>query len=377
MWWRTSSDLYSSLIRETNQRLPGLSTKLEPLPVDPSIRNAQREGATLLLWYTSHSGHPPRTLLGWDGTYHIHKECRVPCVVTDDRRLLPQADGLLFDLCHLEQLPEVTPASPRRPWLGMATEAPPSTRTRILEDPARMSLFNYSSTFPRSSDVSVRNIMRLGAGTLKETFPWAQKTHFVAYFASNCATSSERDSFVKELMGHIEVDSYGDCLYNMNGTRLPKENARHQYDPTAKLAALRKYKFVLVLANTLCEDYVDEKVEDAFLAGAVPVVLGSSRFSDYEPSSTTRSMIHITDFPEVGVLAQYLTQLGASEHDYNEYLAFRSQAMKQDIVVPEKRPDDTMECFMCEAVHRAHETVLDLVCRLLLEKKKTKKIKNA
>ena len=62
------------------------------------------------------------------------------------------------------------------------------------------------------------------------------------------------------------------------------------------------------------QDYVDEKLEDAFFSGAgeshgqfawmvdwmghvaVPVVLAPPSIQDYEPSSTSRSMIIASDF---------------------------------------------------------------------------------
>ena len=68
------------------------------------------------------------------------------------------------------------------------------------------------------------------------------------------------------------------------------------------------------------QDYVDEKLEDAFLSGAgesfdqfgwlaervgcvaVPVVLAPPSIQDYEPSSTTRSMIIASDFRTPQVL---------------------------------------------------------------------------
>merc|ERR1711934_72890 len=108
-------------------------------------------------------------------------------MVTDDRRAYNISDGLMFDLCHLEALPS-DPSVPRRPWIAMAHEAPPSTRTQILADERRMStIFNFSSTFRSDSDISVRNIMQFNRGNLRPLLPWSEKTELVAYFASNCA----------------------------------------------------------------------------------------------------------------------------------------------------------------------------------------------
>lgn len=42
----------------------------------------------------------------------------------------------------------------------------------------------------------------------------------VLYMSSNCDTPSYRDSYVRELMKYIKVDSYGKCLHNK---QLPKQ----------------------------------------------------------------------------------------------------------------------------------------------------------
>lgn len=42
----------------------------------------------------------------------------------------------------------------------------------------------------------------------------------VAYIQSDCFTPSNRDFYVKALMDHIKVDSYGSCLHNKD---LPEE----------------------------------------------------------------------------------------------------------------------------------------------------------
>lgn len=47
----------------------------------------------------------------------------------------------------------------------------------------------------------------------------------VVWIQTNCQTSNKREIYVKELMKHIDVDSYGPCLHNkdfpvwMNDTR--------------------------------------------------------------------------------------------------------------------------------------------------------------
>ena len=54
----------------------------------------------------------------------------------------------------------------------------------------------------------------------------------------------------------------------------------------------------------------------------VPIVMGA-RKSDYAAIAPPHSYIHVEDFQSAGDLANYLLRLNASDHLYNEYLAWR------------------------------------------------------
>ena len=80
----------------------------------------------------------------------------------------------------------------------------------------------------------------------------------MAYVQSSCDTPSGRDDYVKELMNHIPIDSYGYCLHN-------KDLPPHLRDPQKMkdvefLHILAKYKFVIAIENAVCEDYITEKL---------------------------------------------------------------------------------------------------------------------
>ena len=70
----------------------------------------------------------------------------------------------------------------------------------------------------------------------------------VAYVQSNCDTPSERDDYVAELMRHIKVDSYGKCLHN------------RQANDENFLELFSKYKFVLVMEDAVCNDYIGDQL---------------------------------------------------------------------------------------------------------------------
>lgn len=63
------------------------------------------------------------------------------------------------------------------------------------------------------------------------------------YFASNPADKSGRTEYVRELMRHLRVDSYGKCL---NNRELPEDNGRE-----TKLNTYARYKFTPAFENSI------------------------------------------------------------------------------------------------------------------------------
>lgn len=79
------------------------------------------------------------------------------------------------------------------------------------------------------------------------------KTKPVIWFVSNCLARSGRQEFVNELSKHIPVDVYGRC-----GSRYCSRSK----DCFAEIAE-PEYFFYLSLENSLCADYVTEKLYNA------------------------------------------------------------------------------------------------------------------
>jgi len=82
----------------------------------------------------------------------------------------------------------------------------------------------------------------------------------VAWFVSHCVTPNRREDYVKELSKYIPVDIYGKC------GNLTCSNRNH-----CKEMIRRDYKFYIAFENSLCTDYVTEKLAIALIYDAVPV----------------------------------------------------------------------------------------------------------
>ena len=63
------------------------------------------------------------------------------------------------------------------------------------------------------------------------------------------------------------------------------------------------YKFYLSLENSICRDYVTEKMFEALKHDVVPVVLGGADYKDIFPEN---SFINMLDYKNMSLLAQHL-----------------------------------------------------------------------
>ncbi|CAF1633449.1 unnamed protein product, partial [Didymodactylos carnosus] len=137
-----------------------------------------------------------------------------------------------------------------------------------------------------------------------------------------------RQHFVKELMSHIRIDSYGTCL---NSLYSPEAAQSQRQQPGGNQQLYSKYKFVLSIENSNCEDYVTEKLIDAISSTSVPIVASREKIPDYDRFAPKHSYINIYDYESPADLAHYLNYLIQNKTAYNEYLWFRKSEISSSI----------------------------------------------
>ncbi|EFA74751.1 hypothetical protein PPL_11783 [Heterostelium album PN500] len=110
-----------------------------------------------------------------------------------------------------------------------------------------------------------------------------ERPNLIAFVASNCKAggADKRAEYVRELMKHIKVDSYGLCLQNQDKEALNRNTARDRFQ--AKMDLFKKYKFVLAFENNNVTDYVTEKLPHTYLSGSLPVYMGADNVEDWTP----------------------------------------------------------------------------------------------
>ena len=150
----------------------------------------------------------------------------------------------------------------------------------------------------------------------------ANKTELVAWVVSNRGAPSKRVVYATELQKYINVDIYGAC----GTTKWPKpyekcNTKRYLNEASCWKYLHKKYKFFLAFENSICVDYITEKVYRTLnYGGMIPVILGGA---DYAARLPEKSYIHVADFNSPRELAEYLKMLDTNDTLYNEYFQWQ------------------------------------------------------
>lgn len=295
-----------------------LSSLPDPFTLDPFLSVSEdNRVATLLIW--THPFRRHRKLPDCFALYQING-----CALTDDWRAYLQADAVIIHhrevaAGYVELPPEPRPLAQK--WIWMNYESPTHTpRLWRFEG-----VFNLTMSYRTDSDIFLPYGYlipreRKDRGRLNR---YAQPLHtpsrshlvrprLVAWVISNWSESHARVAFYYQLRRYIKVDVFG------RGSRpLPEDSGG-----SSVVRLVRQYLFYLALENSQHTDYITEKLWNAILAGAVPVVLGPGR-QNYERFLPSEAFIHVDDFPSVRGLAQYLLMLWRNPARLKRHLDWR------------------------------------------------------
>lgn len=287
---------------------------------------------TILLW-TSFFDHrnwylPNATV---DQSYFESQGCLVTnCLITSNihhLRSVSHYDAVLFHAAEPFSLIHPTPGQRTHQQLYVFSvfESPAHTKHELSDE---VSFYNLTMTYRLDSDIVVPygNIQDIETGHLMApatNIKWKKppdqyifdeelenivrnKTKLAAWFVSHCGTISRRDDLVNALQRYIEVDIYGKC-----GTLRCPANS----DECDKKLD-NEYKFYFAFENSLCNDYVTEKLFSKLSRYVVPVVYGGANYSRFAPPY---SYINANDFKTPKSLANYLIYLDNNPKEYMKY----------------------------------------------------------
>lgn len=294
------------------------------IEADQPVAAFQRDRNLILMWTTWFGEHID---------YNFNK-CPVSnCALTYDRSLINEAQYVVFHMRDVNRrdLPAFKP--PSQKWVAWILEAPIHSgklcdhfpfvincllsgnrvAMKVLSD-----RIDYSMTYRPDSDIPapygriVRRSQPLSFKHLNlSDTAFTQKTKSVAWLVSNCWTSSQRERLVSKLSQYIDVDIYGAC-----GDRtcsLADKNYCYSF-------LERNYKFYLAFENSLCKDYVTEKLFNILQYNLIPVVYGMSNYSSFMPPN---SYVDVQNFTSVKQLADFLHLVAGDERIHNSYFDWK------------------------------------------------------
>ena len=240
------------------------------------------------------------------------------CILTSDIEEYNSSDVVIFKAnVFREHLPYYRPPGQRWVFYGWESSSnSPESRKKYEEKKlASQFAFNYTITYSATADLhypygrcSARDAEQDQAATEIDQII-KQKYRLVLWMVSNCETSGLRENYVRELSKYVDIDVYGDCG-NMECTSDKKCDE-----------ALLKYKFYLAFENSLCGEYMTEKLWRSFDLGLVPVVYGG--LEAYKSVLPPNSYIDVADFDTPQLLADYLLMLDTNTTLYRGYFLWK------------------------------------------------------
>ncbi|TDG40097.1 hypothetical protein AWZ03_013481 [Drosophila navojoa] len=293
---------------------------------------------TILLW-SSFFGNR-RWNLPYDtlGPQQFREDLGCPvyqCELSNRHEFLPSLE--LYDaiVYHVAQpfpllLPLPARRSPHQAYVFALMEPPGETKHQLSDE---RHFYNLTMTYRLDSDIvwpyaHVVDTLT-GARVAPATFAhwrappplgswndstvaslWHTKTKMAAWFVSHCQTLSEREQLAAALQKHIQVDIYGKCG-TLNCAR---------DDPHCSEMLDTDYMFYLAFENSLCTDYVTEKLYDALQRHIVPVVFGGANYSRFLPP---HSYIDANRFDSAEELAQHMRFVAGDKQEYISYFWWR------------------------------------------------------
>ena len=309
---------------------------------------------------TSHSAL--KTILFWTGFYTKPPSAwkikmgevgcgQYKCNLTYDRSIFKEADALIFHLRCPSWLDEVKKLVdgglrfPNQSWVLYNRESAWWTKGEELT-PAN-GLFNLTMGFRRDNDIYiptavVKKGQYLDGYDPKKNYMEGKMGH-VAVLMSMCDWGGyvPRSNYIRWLIrSGLRVDIFGDCGIKCGS-----------YENCIKI--LKKYKFVLAIENSLCDDYISEKAyRNGFRLGTVPIVMSKANVSD-SSILPPGSFINALHFPNAAALVKYINTVGSSPFLYNSYFKWRASwtfTMISEAEGHEPYPDDYF-CSLCEKLH--------------------------
>lgn len=189
-----------------------------------------------------------------------------------------------------------------------------------------LKLFDISATYRFDSDIPMPYTMAF------KNKDWKQKpefkSEFINAFFSSSWDASGRYDLLLELMGKLNIHSYGKIFNNKFLDEDPYKTVGLANESFSfKEETIAKYKFTLAFENAVAKDYVTEKFYQPLICGSIPIYLGAPNIDEFVPGENC--FINVSSFRTVQDLVDYIKKVNEDDQLYNSYFAW-----KQSPIIP-------------------------------------------
>ncbi|KAH9364889.1 hypothetical protein HPB48_017049 [Haemaphysalis longicornis] len=260
-------------------------------------------------WFSHMSENGTIELPYWEQ----NPKCADRCFISNDRGTIDVSDAVVFYYCDLNASDMPDRRAQGQKWVFWSLESP--TNCDMTPLVSWKTAINWTMTYRLDSDV----LDAYGTITPKKVptvysfeslrDQWMRKSIMAVWPVSHCDTFGKREHFVEELRKHMRVDVYGKC----GNYSCPRFTGCHR-----KFA--KKYFFLLSFENTICKDYVTEKLYFTLLFDIIPVTFGGA---DYKALAPPHSYIDALSFKTPKDLAIYLKQVAENFDLYKSYFSWK------------------------------------------------------
>jgi Glycosyltransferase family 10 (fucosyltransferase) C-term len=317
----TPTQLYGSMCQEA-QASSGRIWWQTPNHLSADIRGSYRLDEDVPMTYTEWYQVPD----GW--------------TLADDDKGRQDAAVKVRKAKELSQNPSSTPDDKHLSWLGDLAE-------KFREPTQYDGMVRTWSDYMRPMFAPAKDIARKRSFVRNSTNPAEQG--LVLFVHGNCASKTKREMWVKGLSG---FHARGRCLKNAEA--VVAEEGEHR--DSAKVRMASEYKFLASLENTEAPWYVTEKSFEAYLAGAVPIILGDKYSKYFTPDE--HSAIKVRDFGTPEQLNDFLVNLDRDDEAYMKFHAFRQRGVTRSFVKVMFYSWMTVGCQMCEMAAHDYKSTL-------------------
>lgn len=118
-----------------------------------------------------------------------------------------------------------------------------------------------------------------------------------------------------------------------------------------------RYKFVLAIENSVCDDYITEKLWRPLIAGVVPIYYGSPSVQDWLPNNN--SAILIKEHYDIKKLGELINKINKNDTLYESFLQHKLGSKKitntrllQEYNAGYDHPIPGFLCYICDNLEK-------------------------